>query len=58
MMRMKYQIIKEIFLASENNKIIRVLFGEKEVLIPIKSPMIKEINKNNKVVIVELIEGM
>ena len=54
----KEGIIKEIFFASENNKIIRVLFGEKEVLIPVKSPMIKKISKNNKVVIVELIEGM
>ena len=50
-------IIKEIFLASPTNKIIRVLF-DKEVLIPINSPMIKKIDKNLKIVEVELIDGM
>ena len=53
----KRGIIKEIFLASPTNKILRVLF-DKEVLIPINSPMIKEINKKEKKVIVELIEGI
>ncbi|MBE6157265.1 MAG: 16S rRNA processing protein RimM [Firmicutes bacterium] len=53
----KRGIIKEIFLASPTNKILRVLF-DKEVLIPINSPMIKEINKQEKKVIVELIEGI
>ena len=53
----KRGIIKEIFLASPKNKILRVLF-DKEVLIPINSPMIKEINKKDKKVIVELIEGI
>lgn len=53
----KSGIIKEIFLASSKNKIMRVLF-EKEVLIPMNSPMIKKINKNKKVVEVELIDGM
>ena len=53
----KRGIIKEIFLASKENKILRVLF-DKEVLIPINSPMIKEINKKEKKVIVELIEGI
>lgn len=52
-----YGIIKEIFLASPTNKIIRVLF-DKEVLIPINSPMIKKIDKKLKIVEVELIDGM
>ena len=50
-------MIKEIFLASPTNKIIRVLF-DKEVLIPINSPMIKKIDKKLKIVEVELIDGM
>ena len=50
-------IIKEIFLASPTNKIIRVLF-DKEVLIPINSPMIQKIDKKLKIVEVELIDGM
>ena len=49
--------ILEIFLASLDNKIMRVKF-DREVLIPINSPMIKEINKEKKMVIVELISGM
>ena len=53
----KSGIIKEIFLASETNKIIRVLF-DKEVLIPMNSPMIVKIDKKNKCVYVDLIDGM
>ena len=53
----KMGIIKEIFLASPENKIIRVLL-DKEVLIPLKSPMIKKINKEKKEIIVELVSGM
>lgn len=53
----KSGIIKEIFFASSKNKIMRVLF-EKEVLIPMNSPMIKNIDKNKKIVEVELIDGM
>ena len=49
--------IKEIFNASKNNKILRVLF-DKEVLIPVLSPMVKSIDKKNRRVVVELIEGM
>lgn len=49
--------IKEIFLASPENKIMRVEF-DREILIPLKSPMIKEINKSKKQVIIELISGM
>ena len=53
----KEGIIEEIFKASESNKILRVMF-DREVLIPLSSPMILEINKDRKEVIVELIEGM
>lgn len=49
--------VKEIFLASKDNKIMRVQF-EREMLIPVNSPMIKKINKKNKEVLVELINGM
>ncbi len=51
----KVGIIKEIFKASETNKIIRVLF-DKEVLIPYS--FIKKIDKSNKEITVELIDGM
>ena len=50
----KKGIIKEIFFASPTNKIIRVYF-DKEVLIPVNSPMIKKIDKSKKEVIVELL---
>lgn len=53
----KEGIIKEIFKASSTNKILRVMF-DREVLIPMNSPMVKKIDKENKEVIVELIEGM
>ena len=53
----KKGIIKEIFLASPDNKILRVEFDH-EVLIPVNSPMIVKIDKKNKEIIVELIEGM
>ena len=53
----KEGIIKEIFLASETNKILRVEFDH-EVLIPLSSPMIVSIDKENKKIVVELIEGM
>lgn len=51
----KKGIIKEIFKASSTNKIMRVLF-DREVLVPIS--MIKEINKDEKYIVVELIDGM
>lgn len=53
----KYGIIKEIFYASPTNKVLRVMF-EKEVLIPMFSPMIKKINPSKKEIEVELMEGM
>lgn len=49
--------VLEVFFASETNKIIRVEFN-KEYLIPYNSPMIKEINKNKKELVIELLEGM
>ena len=51
----KVGIIKEIFKASETNKILRVLF-DKEVLIPYS--FIKKVDKDKKEVTVELIDGM
>lgn len=53
----KSGIIKEIFLASPDNKIIRVMFDH-EVLIPLSSPMIKSISKEKREVTVELLSGM
>lgn len=49
--------ITEIFKASSSNKIIRVMF-DREVLIPLNSPIVKKIDKTNKEIYVELIEGM
>lgn len=48
--------IKEIFCSSPSNKVMRVMF-DREILIPLKSPIIK-INKDKQEVIVEVIDGM
>ena len=53
----KKGIIKEIFYASETNKIHRILF-DKEVLVPFNSPMIEKIDKKNNSVTINLIDGM
>lgn len=53
----KKGIIKEIFYASETNKILRILF-DKEVLVPFNSPMIEKIDKKNNSVTINLIDGM
>lgn len=53
----KIGIIEEFFLASRDNKILRVKF-DKEVLIPYNSPMIVKIDKNKKELHVELLDGM
>lgn len=53
----KKGIIKDIFYASSDNKVIRCFF-DREVLIPYNSPMIIDINKEEKLLIIELIEGM
>ena len=50
-------VIQEVFFASESNRIIRVLF-DKEILIPFSSPMIVNIDKEKKLITVQLIEGM
>ena len=49
--------VKEIFMASEKNKIMRIELDH-EILIPMSSPMIKKIDKKNKEIIIELIEGL
>lgn len=49
--------IKEIFKASETNKVLRIDIG-RVLLIPYNSPMIKNIDKKNKEIIIELIEGI
>ncbi len=54
----KHAKITEVFIAGNKNKIMRVEVNKKEILIPLTSPMIKEINKDKKEVKVELIEGM
>lgn len=53
----KRGIIKEIFLASKDNKILRIML-DREILIPINSPMIKKIDKKKQELIVELISGI
>lgn len=50
-------IIKEIFKASEENKILRIQL-DSEILIPMNSPMIEKIDKEKKELIIHLIEGM
>ena len=50
-------VIKEIFMASPYNKILRVEF-DYEVLIPLYSPFVLKIDKKNKSILVELIDGM
>ncbi len=50
--------ICEIFFASPTNKVLRVKFIDKEILIPFFSPLIKKVDYKNKEIIVEVIEGM
>ncbi len=50
--------IKEIFYASEKNKILRILIDDREILIPRYSPFVKKIDKDKKVIEIEIIEGM
>ena len=49
--------VVEIFKASPTNKIMRVLF-DKEYLIPMNSPMILNIDKDKKEILVQLLKGM
>ncbi len=52
----KRGIIKEIFFASPLNKILRIVVDKKESLIPFNSPMIKRIDKKEKIIEIELIK--
>lgn len=49
--------IEEIFYASSTNKILRIML-DKEVLIPVNSPMVKEINKENAWIVIEVLKGL
>lgn len=49
--------IKEIFYASETNKILRVMLDE-EVLIPYYSPMVVEINKKDRTITIDVVKGL
>lgn len=49
--------ITEIFYASSINKLLRVML-DKEILIPVNSPMIKKIDKEKCEVIVEVLKGL
>jgi len=54
----KLGIIKEIFLASSSNKILRLFIDEKEILLPYNEEFVKKIDKEKKEITVELIGGM
>ena len=49
--------VLEIFMASQTNKIIRVLL-DKEYLIPMNSPMIIDINKDKREIYIRLMKGI
>ena len=49
--------VLEIFFASPSNKIIRTYF-DKEILIPMNSPMLVKIDKNKKQILIDLVDGM
>ena len=49
--------IKEIFYASKTNKIIRIQL-DKEILIPMNSPMIEKIDKEKKEIYIKLLDNM
>ena len=51
----KKGIIKEIFLASPTNKIIRVQL-DKEILVPMRSPLIKIDIKKKEILIDQMLE--
>ena len=52
----KKGIIKEIFYASENNKVLRVLIDEQQVLIPYFSPFVKDIDKEKRQILIEILK--
>ena len=49
--------IKEIFYASETNKILRIMLDE-EILIPYYSPMVVEINKKDRTITIDVVKGL
>ena len=51
----KKGIIKEIFLASPTNKIMRVQL-DKEILVPMRSPLVKINVKNKEILIDQMLE--
>lgn len=53
----KEGIIKEIFYASQDNKILRV-FLDREYLIPFNSPFVLSLSKEKKEIIINIIDGM
>ncbi len=53
----KYGTIKEIFMASPDNKILRVEL-DKEILVPFNSPMIVKIDKEKEEITIDIIDGM
>lgn len=54
----KCGIIEEVFYASSSNKIIRINIDGETHLIPFNSPCILSIDKENKCIKIELIDGM
>lgn len=48
----------EVFLASKDNKIIRIETLKKEILLPLQSPFIEKIDFTNGKIFVQLLEGM
>ena len=53
--KLKEGVIQEIFLASKDNKVIRICVDNKEYLIPYRAPFIKKIDKENKKIEIEWI---
>ena len=53
----KYGTRKEIFMASPENKILRLEI-DKEVLVPFNSPMIINIDKEKEEITIDIIDGM
>ena len=49
--------VEEIFFASPTNKILRI-FLDREILVPFHSPMLVKIDKKNKQIVVNIIDGI
>ena len=49
--------VQEVFMASESNKILRIQLN-REVLIPMNSPMIEKIDTEHKQLIIHLMDGI